>query len=347
MMTACQSNAGPDVMHQSVSITNGFMKQGLLEPIQGYMKRAGRDLMNEFNPEVFSIVREDDVIYAVPNNASVMALVYNKDMFREAGLTRAPETWAEVYEWAEKLTKRNPDGSIKVYGIAWPGKSAGNIWFRLVPNIWSAGGDVCDPEMKTATMNTQAVKDAVAYYTEVLAKGIAPRSMLELDQSGIQPMFLGGNVAMTIENMTYPKSQIVDKNVFDLGVALWPGKDGPLSAGIGGWFACIPASAKNKEGGAYFIDRLTNAEGQKLAVPLPALKSALDDPRWADPFFEPFKEALRSKSRQFPQFENSPRSQTIMLNLVQSVLTGISTIDDAVDLANEEVQELLDVQNGK
>jgi multiple sugar transport system substrate-binding protein len=346
-MTACQSGAGPDVMHQSVSITNGFMKQGLLEPVQGYMKRAGRDLMNEFNPEVFSIVRESDVIYAVPTNASVMALVYNNDMFKAAGLTRPPETWAEVYEWAEKLTQRNPDGSIKVYGIAWPGKAAGNIWFRLVPNIWSAGGDVCDPEMKTATMNTQAVKDAVEYYTGVFAKGIAPRSMLELDQSGIQPMFLGGNVAMTIENMTYPKGQIVDKGVFDLGVALWPGKDGPLTAGIGGWFACIPVSAKNKEGGASYIDELTNADGQSLAPPLPALKSALAGEQWAHPFFGPFKEALSSRSRQFPQFENSPRSQTIMLNLVQSVLSGVSTIDQAVVRANDEIQELLDVQNGK
>jgi multiple sugar transport system substrate-binding protein len=346
-MTACQSNAGPDVMHQSVTITNGFMKQGLLEPIQDYMKRAGRDLLNEFNPEFFAIVREGDVFYALPTNTSVMALVYNNDLFKEAGLTRAPETWAEVYEWAEKLTKRNPDGSIKVYGIAWPGNAAGNIWFRLVPNIWSAGGDVCDPEMKTATMNTQAVKEAVAYYTGVLAKGIAPRSMMELNQSGIQPLFLNGNVAMTIENMTYPKQEIVDKNVFDLGVALWPGKNGPLDAGIGGWYACIPASAKNKEGGAYFIDHLTTAERQKIVPPLPGLKAALDDPQWASPFYEPFKEALRSKSRMFPQFENAPMAQSIMLNLVQSVLAGTSSIDDAVKLANDEIQELLDIQNGK
>ena len=346
MMTACQSNAGPDVMHQSVSITSGFMLQGLLEPLQGYYRRAGRNLMTEFNPDAFSIVRQGDNIYAVPNSAAVMALVYNKKLFAEAGLTRGPENWAEVYEWAEKLTKRNPDGTV-VYGIGWPGgKAAGNIWFRLLPHIWSAGGDVCDPQMKTATMNTPAVKEAVAYYTGVLAKGIAPRSMMELDQAGIQPMFEAGNVAMTIENMDFPKS-IQDRGIFDVGVVMWPGKNGPLKAGIGGWFACIPSSAKNKEGGAVYVTELTTPEVNSLSPPLPGSLEALKDPKWADPYYAPFMDALRSSAQHFPQFENSPQAQIIMLNLVQSVLAGVNTIDEAVIIANDEIQELLDIQNAK
>lgn len=66
----------------------------------------------------------DGKVYNVPFNVNNMRIVYNKDLFKKAGIVddkgeaKAPKTWAEVKEYAKKIT--NP--SEKIYGIAFPMK---------------------------------------------------------------------------------------------------------------------------------------------------------------------------------------------------------------------------------
>jgi multiple sugar transport system substrate-binding protein len=54
---------------------------------------------------------------ALPLLADVYGLYYNKQLFRQAGLTGPPKTLAQLTAYAKKLTKRNPDGSLKVVGF--------------------------------------------------------------------------------------------------------------------------------------------------------------------------------------------------------------------------------------
>ena len=343
-MTACKSGNGPDVMSQSNAVTNGFMKQGLLEPVQELMARAGRDLEAEFNPAFFETMRDGDNIYGVPQSRTALALVYNKDMFKEAGIEKAPATWAEVRECAEKLTQKDASGKTTVYGFGLPGKGGSHIWFRLLPEIWGCGGDICDKDVKTATLDSEATRKALQYYASYYFDGLSPDSMLESDQTAISQMFAAGSVAMTIENVGWIEKNVVKENLFDVGVALYPGESNTNTAGQGGWNVCIPASAKNKEGAAAFIDLITNAEGMDMQLKIPALTSTLEKGEWTDEFYGPYTEMLNKYSRDFPPFENTAQAQTVIMNMVQSVLTG-GNVDDAVTSANAEIQALLDAQN--
>lgn len=345
-MTACQSNNGPDVMSQSNAVTNGFMRLGLLEPVQDLMKRAGRDLLAEFNPDFFKLMRDGDKLYGVPQSRTALALVYNKQMFEKAGLTEAPKNWDQVKEYAKKLTKTDANGTTTVYGFGLPGKGSSHIWFRLLPEIWGCGGDICDKDMKTATLNTDAVKKALKYYTSFYFDGYSPKSMLENDQTATSQMFASGTVAMTIENVSWIKKNVVDKNLFAVGVALYPGVNGTNTAGLGGWNACIPSSAKNKEGAAAFIDLITNKEGMEQQLLMPALTEVLEKSEWGGDFYGPYTTMLAEHSRDFPPFENTAAAQTTIMNMVQSVLSEDATIDEAVKTANNEIQALLDAQNG-
>lgn len=343
-MTACQSGNGPDVMSQSNAVTNGFMELGLLEPVQDLMARVGRDLLSDFNPSFFDLMRQDDNLFGVPQSRTALGLVYNKDMFKEAGITEAPQNWSEVKSAAEKLTKVSADGTTTVYGFALPGKGGSHIWFRILPEIWGNGGDICDADMKTATLNTEAVKKALEYYTSFYFEGYSPKSMLENDQTATSQMFASETVAMTIENVSWIKKNILDKELFDVGVALYPGIDGVNTAGLGGWNACIPASAKNKEGAAAFINLITGAEGMRKQLMMPALEEVLSESEWSGEFFGPYSTMLAEHSRDFPAFENTAAAQNVMMNMVQSVIGGM-TIDEVVETANDEIQALLDAQN--
>ena len=345
-MTACQSGNGPDVMSQSNTVTNGFMELGLLEPMQDLMKRAGRDLLSEFNPDFFELMRKGDDLYGVPQSRTALALVYNKQMFQEAGLTEAPKSWDEVKEYAKKLTKTDAGGTTTVYGFGLPGKGGSHIWFRVLPEIWGCGGDICDADMKTATLNTDAVKKALEYYTSFYFDGYSPKSMMENDQTATSQMFASGNVAMTIENVSWIQKNVVEKKLFDVGVALYPGVSGTNTAGLGGWNACIPASAKNKEGAAAFIDLVTNTEGMEQQLLMPALTEVLEKSEWSGDFYGPYTTMLAEHSRDFPALENTAAAQTTIMNMVQSVLSKSATTDQAVETANDEIQALLDAQNG-
>jgi multiple sugar transport system substrate-binding protein len=53
---------------------------------------------------------------ALPLLADTYGLYYNRTLLKQAGIKRPPRTFAELTADAKKLTKRNPDGSIKVAG---------------------------------------------------------------------------------------------------------------------------------------------------------------------------------------------------------------------------------------
>lgn len=85
--------------------------------------------------------------YTIPIASTTRALVYNKDMFKNAGLVdengepTPPKTWDELREYAKKLT----DASKKEYGIILPMKWSG--WFdsdiisAAIPSLGHKGYD--------------------------------------------------------------------------------------------------------------------------------------------------------------------------------------------------------------
>ncbi len=54
---------------------------------------------------------------ALPLLADTFGLYYNKAMFKAAGITSPPKTMSQLTADAQKLTQKNPDGSLKVVGF--------------------------------------------------------------------------------------------------------------------------------------------------------------------------------------------------------------------------------------
>jgi multiple sugar transport system substrate-binding protein len=70
---------------------------------------------------------------ALPLLADAYGLYYNKALFKKAGLTRPPRTFAELTQYAKRLTERGGDGSLKVVGFNpfWG-------WYQNTPGVFSA-----------------------------------------------------------------------------------------------------------------------------------------------------------------------------------------------------------------
>ena len=105
--------------------------------------------MDDFFPQLLEACTYRGVLYALPMEATSLALLWNRDLFRKAGLDpdRPPADWEELSEYTRRLTiDFDRDGRTDQYGFfvpVFPASGELNIWMTLqwTPFLWQAGGD--------------------------------------------------------------------------------------------------------------------------------------------------------------------------------------------------------------
>src|SRR5690606_2669256 len=129
----------------------------------------------------------------------------------------------------------------------------------------------------------------------------------------------------------------------DIGVMRIPHPEGKDTAAIlGGWSFVVPSDAQNPDEAKIFLQFLAEAESQgTLTDTFPARKSAMELPRFNDPILQVFKEML-PYGRPVPAEKNWVQISQAYFNGIQSILLGDMEPQEAMDVAAEEIQALLD-----
>lgn len=345
-MVACQSSVGPDVMWQSYAWTNSFAKMGLLTSYSSYLEQSDAiDLENDFDPVALELGTVEGEIYGLPWSMEAMCLVYNKDMFRDAGLDpEAPPTnWDELIQCAKALTiDKDGDGTIDQYGYGLVGNLTGNTWFRFVPELWSAGGEVASEDLTIGTLNSPEAIETMTHYAGLLTEHhVAPEGSVNNGAAEVRTLFNNKNVAMYVDGQAAVKNIQKDAPDIDVGVALWPGKNGPLNAGLGGYYIATPKNAANPEDAWIFIEYFLSKEVQEyFPIAFPANLKARETDRFDDPISQVFAEQI-THTQNFQPLADTPGAQQIILDAVQSCFTGMSTPEEAMNEANEALNQIL------
>lgn len=135
--------------------------------------------------------------YTLPSGATTMGLVYNRDMFKEAGIVdengepTPPKTWAEVREYAKRLTNE----SSKKYGIIYPLKWGG--WFNsdiACPAMSSAG--IMDFNPVTGKFEYDGMKTAMEAIVGMYNDGSVYPGADSMDNDSARALFAEGVVGM-------------------------------------------------------------------------------------------------------------------------------------------------------
>ncbi len=169
-------------------------------------------------------------LWALPTTPASLALIWNKKMFREAGLdpNQPPRSIAQLEQFNEKLTKRRPDGRLAACGHlpAEPDSGPGTAgWYDDIWGWWF-GGKHWDGDRTITTDSAQnvAAYDWVASYPRRFGASdlLAFRDGCGTFASSQNPFFTG-RLAMVIQGpWIYNFIQMFAPADFEWGMAAFP-----------------------------------------------------------------------------------------------------------------------------
>lgn len=267
---------------------------------------------------------------AIPFNGPIMALFYNKDLFKEAGLdpNKPPTNWKELRDYARILTK--PDKKQWGYAVYEYGTREINLlWFLTF--FWQAGGHFWKPDYSGIDLNSLAGVEALQYLVDlirndktVLPPEVPREGLIESNKIG---MWMQGNWAMHNYEKYAPN--------LNYGVVLLPkNKDwGQYIASDG---LMIPTAAKNKEAAWRLIEFLArpdiNVSFNIKDGFLPVSRDALNKPPFTtDPRWKTFVSAL-DLARPMPTAQGGAEMAETKINPhLQAAMFGKKGVREALD----------------
>jgi len=147
----------PDVFYVDSSFAQPWASQGVLEPLDSYIKASKFDT-SKFYPSLLNAFKVGGHIYGFPKDWSPLAMEINKGMLGRAG-GKAPTTWAQLKAVAQKMAANNvvPNGKPICLSADWA---------RLLPFVFQNGGSL-------SNVQSAAVKGAVSFYVGLIKSGLA------------------------------------------------------------------------------------------------------------------------------------------------------------------------------
>ncbi len=185
----------PDVfMHDMGNVVSRAHK-GILEDLTPYIKAKGIDPDEIFFEVPFSMCKWQDKVYALPLETDVRLLYYNKDLFRSAGLDpeQPPKTWHELWEYADKITKKTPQGAYDIMGF---NPMYGQSYFWMY--VWGTGGKfITNGQL---SVNNPSVVKALEEWVNMIKKlGIKEVQNFNATYGWGADAFLSGKLGMVIQ----------------------------------------------------------------------------------------------------------------------------------------------------
>jgi multiple sugar transport system substrate-binding protein len=147
---AIQGNKQPDISYQYGTNMPQLAQSPKLVDLTSRVNADGYN-WDDFYPGERAVATVNGKVYGVPALVDNLAVVYNKDLFKKAGLKEpGPDwTWDELRADAKALT----DPANKVFGLVFPADGSETMVWQYVAMLWEAGGDILSSDGKSVAFN--------------------------------------------------------------------------------------------------------------------------------------------------------------------------------------------------
>lgn len=292
-------------------------------------------------------------LWALPTTPSSIVLVWNKKLFREAGLDpeKPPRSIKELEEYNDKIIKYRPDGRIERIGFL-PREPD---WYDATWGFWF-GANMWDGNRKITANSPEMI--AAYQWLESYPKRFGTDNLLALREgfgtfaSPGNP-FLTGRVAMEIQGSwiySYIKNYAAPD--FEWGVAPFPSADPEHLKDVAlveSDVLVIPSGAKHPQEAFEFLKYLqTQKVMEKLCLgklqfsPLKECSAEFFD-HHPNPYIKTFLEIAKSPNARFaPRLPTWLEYNGDMRNAVSKIWDGKATAVDALNEVQEHQQKIFD-----
>ena len=304
---ASQTDSLPDILAGDVVRIPYWASEGIFTDITKQID--GLDNKAHLQQGHIEAGTVDGAEYTLPFITDVSVMVWNKNLYKEAGLDpeQGPKSIDQFVEQAKKVAALNKDG---VAGSYLAGQSGGALVFDLFPSVWADGESVMNKDGSEATLDNDSMKGVLDAYKELAntTNGLGAGSKEETGATWTAP-FANGKIGV----MPYPNTSTTalfdaeKDGGFEVGVAPIPGtKEGKTSTFLGGDAMGISKDSKHVAQAWNFLYWLMQSDAQKevfadqgdTASNIQTLKTAYKD---ADPRIQTINSVIIDGNGQTPK----------------------------------------------
>ena len=320
-LLAAQQGVAPNVLIVDNPVVSTLADAGVLNTTEDLKLDT-----SAFEPNILAAGQLNGKTYGVPIGANTLALYYNKDVLKAAGVEIST-----VKDWKSLTAALAKVKAAGKKGITFSAIGTEEGSFQFLPWFWGSGGKLTDLTSGTAGLQL---------WTDWLKNGYAPNSVINNTQTTSWQEFATGDFAFS-ENGTWQLANAA-KAGFAYGVLPIPAENGGTApAPTGGEFVTEPVQKDTS------LDAASTSFVQCLSAPANALKtdttlsyvSALDAVQTqqakANAALTPWVSAVKAaKGRTSDNLGTKyPKISEPMWGAVQASLSGSSSPDAALKAA--------------
>jgi multiple sugar transport system substrate-binding protein len=343
LTVALQGGEPPDITYQyGSSLPQITAAPGLVDLTQWAQQPDVN--WEDFIPGAQSAATFQDKVLGIPALIDNLAIVYNKTLFDQAGLSYPTDqwTWDDFRAAAKALT----DPAKKQFGFSYPMDASEDTVWHYDPLLWQNGGSILTSDGKQAAFNSPQGVEALQ---ALAGMAVDDKSVfLDIQNSPYTGLFNSGKIGMLVTG-PWDLSSFPDVNY---GVQILPGFNGDHETIAGPDMWCVFDNGNGRAQAALeFLSWLTAAEQVKKEAlqtgHLPIRLSVVNDASFikqfgaAFPGVEVFAENLANVKQARPVLAAYPQVSEAMGNAIVSAMLGRSDPKTALDQAAAQANDAL------
>lgn len=258
LILAASGGNPPDVTIVSVAYAVDLYEMGLLTPLNPYWERSTTGTLTFF-PSARTFNRSGEVIYGVPWSMEATTIIYNADMFQEAGLDSDPDamgSWDELLEYARRLHRVTGDGQVSVAGF-----DTGLSMPSFAAWLYSNNGQFYADDYKSVAFNSKEGRETIQFLGDLF-------NVHQLGGLSGVGNFHAGRIAMQTSQIP-ATAALTDAPFQAMQTDFPPGPSGAKRSTVG-WsnMFSLVEGGKNPELGWKWIETMGRVDMQKVRARL-------------------------------------------------------------------------------
>lgn len=291
----------PDVIVEDRPQLPRIAADGIQQSLQPFIDQDGFD-SSVFWPFTWEQTLYEGESYGIPFETDVRVLFYNKNLLTEAGFDAPPQTWEELWAYADALDQYDADGNLtRMAFFPLYGNVGLDLWAQTMGHEWVQDGKpVIDDPVVLETMEWmqkwidryggwEKTQEFLAQYgaspnDAFMASGV----VMKVDVAGFNSQLSFYRPSVTLEDGSSAR--------MEWGAGLIPYGSEPATYS-GGFALSIPVGAEHPEAAWEFIKCASGVEANvswaRDTYAIPTTMEAAQNPvLLADPNWEFFVESM-------------------------------------------------------